>query len=355
VSPDQFLSQLKKQDPAPAYLFVGAEPYRRQLCRRALLLKVLPGGEREHGLSEFDLRETGWSAIADDARSLSLFAARRVIWITEAEAALPRGRSAASEAGDGGASPVAPLLEYLKEPSPGVVLVLDANRWDLAGDDSSKVERLRKLYSGVPAQVEFAAFSPGEARRLAVDLSKAAGLELDRAALDLLVDALGADGMCIATEIEKLALYAPAGCKLGAAELAALVPDSSVSTIFVLVDALGRRDRLRALGLVDTLLRQGEYMPLALNFLAGLFRLALAAKEKKLGSAQQVQHAFSKPGRPVWRSKAEQIQQAAAALTKSELAEILEKIFATDRALRSTRPDDRIVMEQFILGIGTSD
>jgi DNA polymerase-3 subunit delta len=349
VTPAQYLTQLKRQEPGPAYLFLGAEPYRRQACAKALLEKVLPGEDREQGLAHFDLRETSWSAVVDDACSLSLFAPRRVVWVSNAEASLPRGK--VDEASAGTTGPLGSLPQYLKQPTPGVVLVVEASRFELDGEDKAKAERVRKLYAAIPAQVEFPRFSAAEARQLTLELTKASGLVLDGDAVDLLVDSLGADAMRISVEIEKLRLYAGDRGKIGVSELASLVPDSSVSTIFVLVDALGRRDRLRALELVDTLLRQGEYMPLALSFLASLLRLALAAKERGLRSPQQIQQELSRPARQIWSSKAQQIHQAATVFTKKQLETTLRRIFQTDRALRDARPDDRIVMERFVFGL----
>jgi DNA polymerase-3 subunit delta len=232
-----------------------------------------------------------------------------------------------------------------------VVVVLEASRYELEGEDKAKLDRVRKFYAAIPAQVEFPRHSVQEARQLAVELSRAAGLAMDGDAIEWMVDLLGADAMHIATEIEKLRLYAGDRKRIDAQELAALVPDSSVSTIFALVDALGRRDRLRALSLVDTLVRQGEYMPLALSFLASLFRLALAAKERGLKSPYEIQQAFSKPGRQIWRSKAEQIHQTATVFSKAQLETGLRQIFATDWGLRDARPSDRIVMEKFILAL----
>jgi DNA polymerase-3 subunit delta len=340
VTPAQFLTQLKRQEPAPAYLFLGGEPYRRQACGKALLEKVLPGEARDQGLAHFDLRETSWSAVVDDACSLSLFAPSRVVWVSNAEASLPRGK--VDEGGAGTSGPLGPLPAYLKQPTPGVVLVVEASRFELDGEDKAKADRVRKLYSAIPAQVEFPRFSAAEARRLALELTKTSGLSLAGDAVDLLVDSLGADAMRISVEIEKLRLYAGERGKIGALELASLVPDSSVSTIFVLVDALGRR---------DTLLRQGEYMPLALSFLASLLRLALAAKERGLRSPQQIQQELSAPGRQIWSTKAQQIHQAATVFTKRQLETTLRRIFQTDRALRDARPDDRIVMERFVFGL----
>jgi DNA polymerase III subunit delta len=342
VTPEQFLSRLKRQEPAAAYLFAGPEPYRRNLCRRALVDRALSGEDPDEGLSHFDLQDVSLAAVVDEACSLSLFAPKRLIWASNAEAALPRGEAAA---------PPDLLLDYLKQPTPGTVLVLDVTRYEMEGEDKAKLERVRKFYSAVQVEVEFPRYSAAEARHLAAELAKAAGLRLDRDAVELLVESVGADAQRIATEIEKLGLYAGAGKTITAAELAALVPDSSVSTIFILVDALGRRDRLRALNLLDTLTRQGEYMPLALNFLATLLRLALTAKEKGLRGPQQIQQALSRPGRPIWRSRAEQIHQAATLFTKNQLEAALKRVFLADMGLRDARPDDRIVMEDFILGI----
>jgi DNA polymerase-3 subunit delta len=312
------------------------------LCRRALAAGFLSGEDPEQALASFDLQATSLSAVLDDASSLSLFAPKRLIWTSNAEAALPRGEAAV---------PPGLLAEYVKRPAPGVVLVLDVARYDMEGEDKAKLERVRKFYAAVPAEVEFPRYSLAEARRLAAELAKAAGLRLDRDALELLVESLDSDALRIKTEIEKLSLYAGSSKTVGVRDVAALVPDSSASTIFILVDALGRRDRLRALSLLDTLTRQGEYMPLALNFLATLLRLALAAKEKGLRGAQQIQQALSKPGRPVWRSRAEQIHQAATLFSKRQLETALKRIYLADKGLRDARPDDRIVMENFILGL----
>jgi DNA polymerase-3 subunit delta len=353
VTPEQFLSTLRRQEPAPVYLFLGAEPYRRQQCRRALAGKVLGEDDREQGLVRHDLQVTPLAAVVDDARSLSLFSPRRLIWASNAEAALPRGRTAAAvdEEHSAAGGPQALLSEYQQRPSPGVALVLEASRYELEGEDKAKMDRVRKFYSAIPEQVEFPRYTVAEARRLATGMAQTAGLNLEPGGIESLVDSLGADAMRISTEIEKLHLYAGHGERIGAKELAALVPESGVSTIFALVDTLGRRDRLRALELVDLLIRQGEYMPLALSFLATLFRLALAAKEQGLSGPQQIQQALSKPGRPVWRSKAEQIHQTATVFTTRQLETGLKRIFAADKGLRDARPSDRIVMEKFILGL----
>jgi DNA polymerase-3 subunit delta len=349
VSPEQFIAQLQRQRPSPAYLFLGAEPYRLRACREALVARVLPPEEREEGLRRFDLAETPLAAVLDDARSLSLFTPRRIIWVSSAEAVLPRTRSAARGEEDADTGGRSSLAGYLKAPSPDVVLVFEASRWDLEGEDKARVERVAKFYSPDVTQVELSRLKVQEARRLAYDLARQSGLEMDRADLDVLAEMLDSDALRIAAEIEKLRLFAGPGRQIRREDMAALVPDTSTSTAFALVDALGHGDRLRALELLGALIRQGEYLPLALSFLASLFRLALAAKEEKIRTAHDIQERFSRPGRPIWRSRAEQVQRTAAKFSKAQLETVLKGIHDTDRALRDARPDDRIVVEDFVL------
>jgi len=353
MTPDQFLASLEKHGPAPVYLFLGPEPYQRERCRRALLDAVLGKSpeDRDGGLTRVDLSEVPLAAALDDARALSLFAAQRVIWIGSAEAVLPRGRAAAESDETGDAGDGDQLSAYLREPTPGTVVVLESSRYGFEGEDKARMERIQKYFAAIPAQVEFRPFSPEAARSLAQMLAKQAGLQLGLAELALLLDATGGDASRIAVEIEKLHLFTGGTRKVTADDIAALVPDAQATTIFALVAALGRGDRTRALETLDTLSREGEYMPLALTFLATQFRTALAAREAGLRNASQIQAHFSKLGARMWPERARQIEQTVGAFSKGKLERAVGKLFEADRALRDARPDDRIVMEELILAL----
>jgi len=350
MSPAQFLARIKRNDIAPAYLFLGAEAYQGRQCREALLDAMLGAGERENSMAQYDLTETSLAQVVDDARSLSLFAAQRVILVSNAETALPRGRAdEQDDAESPAAGGVGELVAYLKDPSPGVVLLLEATRFEFAGDEKKKLERVRKFYAAVAETVELERFSMDEARAEAQALARHAKIAVDPAALELLVEALGGDVARIAVEIEKLSLYCAGGRAISEDDIAAMVPDARSTTIFSLVNALGRRDRARGLELLDTLCREGEYLPLALAFLSTQFRLALVSRESGLRSTQQIVGHFSRAGVPMWNSRAEQIYSTVGKFSKEQLERGLKLIFAADRDLRSARPDDRIVMERFVL------
>ena len=357
MTPAQFLARVKRKDIPPVCLFLGQEGYNRRLCREALTAAT--------GLTpeQYDASETQLAAIIDDARALSLFASERLIFVIGAEAAMPRSSRSAARAGDqpdeddegpgstssataGAASDIGVLEAYVKSPTPGVTLIFEATRWDLEGEDKTKVDRARKFYGAIPDPVEFRRFSPHDARTELDRIAREAKVRLEPAAAEMLVDALAADVARIAVEIEKLSLY---GKPVTADDLPLLVPDARQSTIFALVNALGRKDRPRALETLDALVREGEYLPLALTFLATQFRIALVAKEASLRSAQQVQSHFQRVGVQMWGSRAEQVSQTAAKFSKDQLERGLKLIFETDRDLRSARPDDRTVVENFVM------
>ena len=307
---------------------------------------MLSPEERENGLSRHDLDETSLASVLDDARSLSLFAPNRVIWVSSAEAVLPRGKSADAE----DKATATELAAYLEDPSPGTVLVFQASRFDFEGEDRAKIDRVRKFYADISEIVEFHMYTVESARRLAQDLARDAGLQIGLAEIGLLVESLAGDAGRIANEIEKLRLYA-AGRKITAGDILELVPNAQASTIFTLVAALGRGDRKRSLESLEVLLREGEYLPLALTFLSTQFRLALVAQEAGLRTSSQILSHFSKQGIRIWPDRANQVFQTLTAFTGDKLSRAIEKVYWADKALRDARPDDRIVMEQLVFAL----
>jgi DNA polymerase-3 subunit delta len=355
LSPEQFVARIAKQPPAPAYLFLGQEGYQRKLCREALLARVLPGEAREEGFTQVDLDESSLNEVLDDARSLSLFAKDRLIWIASAELALPRRMTAAAaEETDEDGKPVESSFKaYLKSPTPGTVLVFECSRFDFVGDDKAKIDRVEKYYAGIgeAATVEFHHFTSETSRHLAQDLARKAGLKIAGMELAALLEAIAGDAGRLASEVEKLALFVGSERAVTLDDLRVLVPNAAQATIFALVNALGKRDRKTALRSLDILVRDGEYLPLALTFLGTQFRLALAAKEAKIGNAQQAQSYFQRIGVRMWRDRAEQVMATASAFPRESLARAVELLYDTDKKFREGYKDDQLVMELLVLAL----
>jgi DNA polymerase-3 subunit delta len=350
MDPAQFLVQLQKSRPAPGYLFLGNELFSRDGCRRALMEKALPPEEREAGLVEYDLSETSLDALLRDAQTLSLFAPARLLVGYNAEACLPRGQAGEEEAEPGKPSPGAdPLGGYFRNPTPGVVILLEALRldWD-DRDEKKKLERLAKYFAEIPVTVELRRLDPRAALEAARRLARLRHLSISDDLLAELAEALGHNMARIAGEIEKLALYATGNREITRNELAALVPEARTSGLFELTNALASRDRTRALEILDTLVRMDTYLPLQISFLAGLFRYALAVKQSGARNAGDASRLFSRLGLPVWPARVQQAFDTARRFSTEQLERAIVLLFETDRDLRRERPDDRIVMERLV-------
>ncbi len=180
-------------------------------------------------------------------------------------------------------------------------------------------------------------------------------MNVGRTELAVLLDAVAGDAQRLQAEIEKLSLFVGKDRAVTAEDLETLVPNAAQSTIFTLVNALGRRDRAQALRSLDILVREGEYLPLALTFLSTQFRLALAAKEARMASAQQAQAVFTKMGIRIWRDRAEQVMTTAGAFTREHLSKAVGLIYDTDKKFREGYKDDRLIMEGLVLALTSGE
>ena len=346
MKPKAFTQSLKAGAPKSGYLFVGNELFFRDRCRRALKTAMFGDDAQaaEEGIVEIDLKSESIARLLDETRSLSLFATSRLLIGSNAEGALPKGRS---KAGDEAA---AQLKSYFKDPTPGVVVMIESTRFDPnERDDKAKIDRLKKFFAGVPETVELDRLSANEALRGAEHLAGRLGLEMDRDALSELVEMLAADMARIESELGKYAVYATEGTPITRADMELLTPEARQRGVFELTAALSRRDQARSLEILDTLAKSGTYWPMQITFLASLFRQALAVKEIGGGNPQSVSAELGRHGIRVWPGRARELIEVARTFSRKELERALGALFEADRDLRRERPEDRLIMERLVL------
>ena len=125
---------------------------------------------------------------------------------------------------------------------------------------------------------EFEAPKPREMPRMLVGEAKRLGFALDPAAARMLVDRMGANPVRLRNELERLALWAEGeGGKVSAADLEAMVSDTSEAAVWALSDALLEHDSAKAAALAEQLLSQGENVTGLVYGLASRLRKACAA------------------------------------------------------------------------------
>jgi DNA polymerase-3 subunit delta len=124
---------------------------------------------------------------------------------------------------------------------------------------------------------EFEAPKAREMPRLLVGDAKRLGYALDPAAARILVERMGVSPVRLRNELERLALWAGEGGRVGAEDLEAMISDTSEAAVWALSDALLERDPARAASLAERLISQGENVTGLIYGLASRLRKACAA------------------------------------------------------------------------------
>jgi DNA polymerase III subunit delta len=124
---------------------------------------------------------------------------------------------------------------------------------------------------------EFEAPKPREMPRALVADARRLGFRLDPAAARLLVDRMGANPVRLATELQRLALWAGEGGEVTAADLEEMVADTSEAAVWSLSDVLLENDAATALRIGERLIEQGENVTGVIYGLASRLRSACAA------------------------------------------------------------------------------
>ncbi len=249
-----------------AYLIAGSDEAKIARTRGRLRDRA----EREGGPGALELFEAGdgrrspdVDAVLGSLAAISLISSRRYLLVDGVDA---WGKADAERAAEALAlippDTTVALVAHGKPPA-GLAKAVEAAGGEVLTFD---VPRERDL----PKQLV------GDTREL--------GFELEPAAARLLVERLGPRPMRLRTELERLALWAGEGGRVGADDLDAMVADTSEEAIWTLADALVAGDEAGTLRVAERLVAQGEALPRIVYSLAPRLRQALrAAAELEAG------------------------------------------------------------------------
>lgn len=236
----------------PLLCLYGAEGYLVERTWRRILDLVVPADARDFNFQQFAGRETRAVTLLDAVQTLPVFSPRRLVLVKAVED-LPATEQEA-------------LLPYLKNPLPETVLLL-------VGE---KIDTRRKLFlelrkAGV--LVEFKRLYENQIPAFIQDWLRDAGRAMTEDAIVLFCRRVGNSLQEIVGELEKLFSYLGQGRQLAdVADVAAVVSDSRVDSVFELTNALGAGAAGEALRLNHRLLAEGEAPLMILSMIVRHFR-----------------------------------------------------------------------------------
>jgi DNA polymerase III subunit delta len=339
----------------PGYVLAGDEIFLLDRCRDAVLKAFVPPELKDFCLSDLDLGSTPIFDVLDRAQTPSLMAPFQVIFVRNVRQLYTRGAKKEE---------FAALDRYFRSPNPQALLIFvadflriptDTRRMEL--DDKNRFERLGETLGEHCGMVELARVSEEDAIRWAAATAQASEIRIDPDAARELVDALGADMMLIASELEKLLLYTSGRGRITLGDVETMVLAAKQRSLYELTDAISSRNTARALALLHGLLNSsdaGEDAAIGhLYMLARTFRQMLVILEKNVRDSRAIWQALWQGFRMPPFAADDLSKQARRYKSRRELTRALRLIARADLELRSSPPDKRLVLERLVYDLAS--
>ena len=350
ASTERFVNEVRGNALRPGYVLAGDEIFLYERCRRAVLETLVPAEMRDFCLSDLDLAETNIFEALDRARTPSLMAPFQVLFVRNLKTLYTRGAKK---------DEFAAIDAYFRSPNPQALVLFvadhiripsDPRRMDM--DDKNRYERIRETLGEWCGVVELARVDEADALRWIAAEAKRQEVVFDADAARELTDALGADMMLIASEFEKLVLYAGQKRHVTLGDVETMVLAAKQRSLYELTDAISAKDKGRALTLLQGLLNAsdgGEDSAIGhLYMLARTFRQMLVILEKNVRDSRAIWQALWQGFRMPPFAADDLIRQARRYKSRRELTRALRLIAKADLELRSQPADKRLVLERLV-------
>lgn len=323
----------------PAYVLTGEQDLLREQARKEIQAAAVGEVDTGFNLDRFDGESASIDQVLLACNMLPMMGARRAVIVQRALGYVEEGRGRSTGKGKGTAAET--LIEYLKDPSPKTVLVLELEK---------SPDGRRKAWREIQKQVAVVRCDPlrdGEIEGWLAAEAKRRELRLGRAELRYLAVEFGTDLRRQLNELEKIALYAT-GRKIDVGELAEVLGRGKAQSIFRFTDAVADRDAAPALKQLGRLLREGEPPLRILALLDRTLGQLLVAREMGRGAGRggELARTLGVPPRV-----ADEIARRAATFEEHELIRAMAGLAACDRMLKTSGTPARLVLEGLVISL----
>jgi DNA polymerase-3 subunit delta len=354
---ERFIAEVQSDTRRAGYVLLGDEAFLYGLCRRGVIDALVPHDLHDFCLHVLDLGQTTIFEALDLANTPSLMAPFQVLFLHNVQKLYSRGQKKEE---------FKAIDAYFRSPNPQALLLFVADHIALPQDvrrmeltDKERAERIRETLGDVCGMVELQHVSEDDAVKWLQREASAKGVAFSEDAARELVDALGSGGgagmMMVASELEKLLLFAGAEGRatVEVSDVETMVPAAKQRSLHDLTDAISLKDAGRALALLSGLLNAsegGEDAGIGHVFtLAKTYRQMLVLNEKQVKD-QRAMWQVLWPGFRVAPFAADAlIAQARRYKDRGELTRGLALIAKADLELRSSPADKRLVLERLVM------
>ncbi len=331
---NELITSLKQRKILPLYLFYGEEEFLIQEALDLIIKETIDPAARDFNFNIFYCRDTPASEMISIAQTLPLLSEKRLVIAKDIDAYK--------------AADIDEIVPYLQDPSPSTCLVMVSNQ--------AKYDK-KAVTSAVDAHGAVARFYPLLDRELTGWIEgwcRTRNLSIQRDAAQYLCQILGNDLRKIANELQKVEIFIKERKGITYEDVKSIAGDFRDYTPFDLASALGRKDREKALLILVRLIQEGESPIGLLGSIAWNFRRLLQAKTME-ASGMGPDEIMKKLRPPVIFHQTGLFREQMRRYTIDELKGIFTVLLSTDRDLKSSGLNGRLVLERMILrlcGVG---
>lgn len=308
-------------------LLYGAESFFVEQGMLAVRDAVVDPTNRDFNLTQFHGKDFIATDVVEQARTLPVFADRRLVMIKNIH-------EARTEQLEG-------LLDYVADPVPETVLLLTAE----------KIDARRKIFQLIKKNglsIEYKKIYENQLPGYVRDLARASHVTLTADALKLFCKRVGTNLAGVQGEMEKLSGYLGDRDLADEADVAAIVSDTRIESIFDLTDAMGRGDRSTALTLLARVLAEGQAPLMVLAMMTRHFRQLWKISELMAQKVPQGELPRKVGVSPFFLKG---LMQQATRFDNHDFMQLFERFLETDLALKSSGGEPLVLLEQLVLDI----
>lgn len=335
MTPEELVREAQSGELRPVYLFMGTERYLLDRAVRELRTAALAGGLADFNEDSFVAGDVTADKVIAAARMVPMMAKRRFVLLR----GLERWDGERSDGDDARAkSPLEALASYADKPYDTTCLVLTAE----------KVDGRKRLVTLAKKQGFLVSCEPLDDARLARWVVRAAEERETTIApfvAEVVVQLAGPELSAIADAVDRLALFVGKGNTIGEEAIGEIVVKVRETSAFDLVNAVGRRDRAKALSVLAEVLDPREG-PRLLGLLAWSVRQQLRFKNA-IEAGMKPEDAAKAAGAPPF--KARDLSQQTKTLSSAKIEGWLVLLAEADLALKGSKLTPESVFETLVL------
>ena len=332
ISETQVKQQIKARELARLYVICGREDYLKQHYAAQICNAAVEESFRDFNFHRFEGKDITLDDLAQATEAMPLGSGRSCVLVRD----FPLESMAKDE----------DFARFLTELPEHAVLVF----WqDTAEFKPKKSKALLEAISSAGFAAELNAPDSAQTLRLVAAGVKARGGVIDRATAEYFIQSVGGDLNLLQNELEKLCGYA-AGAAITRAHVDAVCVKSLDAKSFDMVKAVAAGNGSQALRLLDELFQQRVSPQMLLGSLVAnyvdIFRASAAMQSGK--RAEDPAKLFDYKGKTFRLQNAGRMAQR---LKPAQIQRSLDLLDQADRRLKNSAMDNRLVMEQCVIGL----